>query len=435
MEELPDKKELEEKIKNLVGFEKRYYKALPDECWMAEENQVKLLNEGSITRIGKTRLRTVKKKLIKEGLLKLELAPNGNRKNLKHKLRKTYSIILEREGALLPELSSTYTPEDEEYTLVAEINWALLKTYTAQDINEMDKIAKIQLYMDCGFIVLPTNYPKFTENGVKCSCYRGLKCSNIGKHPVHKYKDIDFFNYEGRKSSYLKEFENKPALNIGFKVMGYSVLDVDNKHNGNESLAKLLYESDIEMNNVISVTCSNGQHIYASNTSLKNTAGFIGHGLDIRSEGVFIVAPGSLHKTGTVYEWNEIGEVATLPEEWFYTEIEENETHSEKKSSNRSNVAVSKKLKDIKLPKVLTADYRIPEGERELTLFSWASRERGNGKNAEQIYDILITIRDTYCDDGEEPVPDEEIRNIANSAAIYDTNAQKRLSGTLSRNS
>jgi hypothetical protein len=168
---------------------------------------------------------------------------------------------------------------------------------------------------------------------------------------------------------------------------------------------------------------------------LKNTAGSIGNGLDIRSEGGFIVAPGSQHKSGLFYQWNEIGEVATLPEEWFYTEIEENETHSEKKSSNRSNQGVSKKLKDIKPPKVLTADYRIPEGERGLTLFSLASRERGNGKNAEQIYDILITIRDTYCDDGDEPVTDEEIRNIANSAAIYDTNAQKRLSGTLSRNS
>jgi hypothetical protein len=419
MEELPDKKELEKKIKSLVGLEKRYYNLLPNECWMSEENQVKLLNKGSITKIGKTKLRRVKKKLIEEGLLLLEVLPNGNRKNLKHKLTKTYSIILERVNLL----SSRYTPEDEDYTLVAEINWALLKTCTAQDINEMDKIAKIQLYMDCGFIVLPTNYPIFTENGVECSCHKGLKCSNIGKHPVHKYKYIDSFNYEGMKSSYLKEFENNPALNIGFKVMGYSVLDVDNRHNGDKTLARLLQESETDFNHSISVKCSNGQHIYASNTSLKNTAGSIGHGLDIRSEGGFIVAPGSQHKTGAVYEWNEIGEVATLPEEWFYTDSESEDITGKKSSNKTSQAAIGSK--DIKLRDQLTPDYRIPEGKRELTLFRWACSERGNGKNAEQIYDILITIRDTYCEDGEEPFPDEEIRNTANCAANYPTNAQK----------
>jgi hypothetical protein len=345
MEELPDKMELEEKIKSLVGLEKRYYNMLPDECWMSEENQVKLLNDGSITKVGRTKLRTTKRKLIKEGLLLLEVLPNGNRKNLKHKLTKTYSIRQERE--LL--LSSRYTPEDEEHLPIAEINWALLETYTAQDINEMDKIAKVQLYMDCGFIVLPTHYPIFTEDSVACSCKGGINCSNIGKHPVHKYKDIDSFNYEGKKSSYLKDFRENPSRNIGFKVMGYSVLDVDNRHDGDKTLARLLQESETSFNHSISVKCSNGQHIYASNTHLKNTAGSIGDGLDVRSEGGFIVAPGSQHKTGTVYEWNEIGEVAILPEEWFYEEEEENEHSSGKKPSNKTSQRTVRK-KDIKLP-------------------------------------------------------------------------------------
>jgi hypothetical protein len=424
MEELPDIKELEEKISNLKGLEKRYYNFLDNTCWMSEETQAKGL------KVSRAKIRRVKRNLVKEGLLKLDLVPNGKRPNLKHILRKLYPIILLRELSL----SYRYTPEDEEYFPVAEINWALLKTYTAQEINEMDKIAKIQLYMDCGFIVLPTHYPIFTEDSVACSCKDGFNCSNIGKHPLFRYGYIDSFNYEEMKYHYLHKFRENPSLNIGFKVMGYSVLDVDNRHSGDESLAKLLYESDIEMNNVISVKCSNGQHIYATNTHLKNTAGSIGDGLDVRSEGGFIVAAGSQHKSRIFYEYNEIGEAATLPEEWLYTEIEENETHSEKKSSNRSNEAVSKKLKDIKLPRTLTADYKIPEGERELTLYKWGCRERGIGKNAEQIYDTLITIRDTYCEDGEEPVPDEEIRNIANCAASYPTNAQKKLNSFISTN-
>jgi putative DNA primase/helicase len=232
------------------------------------------------------------------------------------------------------------------------------------------------------------------------------------------------------KDRYLDEFKDNPNLNIGFKVMGYSVLDIDNKNKnaGDISLAQLLRDYEINFDHVISVNCSNGQHIYANNTHLKNTAGVIGKGLDVRSEGGFIVAPGSVHKSGKVYQWNEIGEVATIPDEWIYTETDENEISSDKKSLNRSNQTAEKKLKDIILPKNLTSDYVIKKGDRELTLFKWACRERGNGANAEQLFDTLVTIRDTYCEEGDEPVTDEEVREIAESASRFPTNAEKKLS-------
>ncbi len=90
-------------------------------------------------------------------------------------------------------------------------------------------------------------------------------------------------------------------------------------------------------------------------------------------------------------------------------------------------MATSAILKDIKLPSQLTSDYVIRDGERGLTLFKWACRERGRGANAEQLFDILITIRNTYCEEGDEPVTDEEIRQVANSVARYPTNAEKEL--------
>jgi hypothetical protein len=422
MEKSLSKQELEEKIKNLVGFEKRYYEFLPNPCWMSEENQAKAL------KVGRSKLKTTKRNLIKEGLLQLESAPNGKRQNLKHIIHKSFPIKLEVGVREREEPYIRYTPEDDEYTLICNIQWDILQRYTAQEINSMARIDRIKLYMDCGFIVLPTNYPVFTEDGVECSCSKGINCSNKGKHPIHRYKYIDPANYENKKNRYLKEFENNPNLNIGFKVMGYSVLDVDNRSGGDKSLAQLLRDYEINFNHVISVNCSNGQHIYASNTHLKNTAGVIGKGLDVRSEGGFIVAPGSVHKSGKVYQWNEIGEVATMPNDWLYTETDENEISSGKKSSNRSNQAAGKKLKDIDLPKHLTPDYVIKEGDRELTLFKWACRERGNGANAEQLFDTLVTIRDTYCEEGEEPVTDEEVREIAESASRFPTNAQKNLS-------
>jgi hypothetical protein len=431
MEKLLTKQELEEKIKNLIGVEKRYYDFLPDECWMSEDNQVKALKDKGVN-IGRTKLRRVKNTLIEEGLLQLKTLPNGKRKNPKHILRKTYPIskLVERVDRVgeRDDLYTRYIPDNEEYTHIYNIQWNLLQKYTAQEINSMDRIDGIKLYMDCGFIVLPTNYPVFTENGVECSCSKKINCSNKGKHPIKSYKYIDPFNYERMKDRYLDEFKDNPNLNIGFKVMGYSVLDIDNKNGGDKSLAQLLRDYEINFDHVISVNCSNGQHIYANNTHLKNTAGVIGKGLDVRSEGGFIVAPGSVHKSGKVYQWNEIGEVATIPDEWIYTQTDENEISSNKKSSNRSNQTAGKKLKDIDLPKHLTPEYVIKAGYRQSTLFLWACRERGNGANAEQLFDKLVTIRDSHCEEGKEPVTDEEVREIAESASRFPTNAQKKLS-------
>lgn len=176
MEHLLEKQQIAEKVKNLVGIEKRYYEFLPDTCWMSEETQAKRL------KIGRTKLRRIKNKLIQDGLLQLQIQPNGKRKNLKHVIQKSYPIILKREESLL----SRYCLEDDKFDYQPEIDWSLLQQHTAEDINAMDKIAKVELYMDCGFIVLPTHYSIFTPDGVECSCKLGINCSSKGKHPIHK---------------------------------------------------------------------------------------------------------------------------------------------------------------------------------------------------------------------------------------------------------
>ncbi len=420
--------ELMEKIKELKGFLKRYYAMLPDDCWMSEETQGKKL------KVGRSKIRTAKNKLIQEGLLQLEILPNGKRRNLKHIIHKSYPIKLKERG----EESYVYTLEDadfyENFYYSAEIDWSLLQNYTAEELNQMERLDKIRLYMDCGFIVLPTHYPIFdASGGVRCSCKKAYSCSHKGKHPKCRYKYIDNFNYEKKKTEYLEEFKRNPELNIGFKVMGYSVLDIDYRNDGDKTLQGLLTEYEIEMNHVLSVRGGNGLHYYANNKNLKNTAGTIGEGLDVRSECGFIVAAGSTHYSGKVYEWNEIGEVTTIPEDWV-TDSDYEETKFSIQSGSQSNSHTGKRLKDIVLPKKLTSDYVINEGERELTLFKFGCRERGKGENSEEIYEFLISIRDTFCEIGDEPITDLEIRDIANSAASYPTNKEKRLNPSKYKN-
>ncbi|MBX7172774.1 MAG: bifunctional DNA primase/polymerase [Pyrinomonadaceae bacterium] len=417
MTEKLDSADLSKKINNLSGLAKRYYNFLPDKCWMTEEKQARKL------KIGRTKLRNVKNRLIQEGLLKLELADNGNRLNKKHLLTKTNSIKLEGCGVDY----FRYDLEDnfEDFSYFSSPNWSILQKYTAKDINNLPKLDQILLYMDCGFIVLPTHYPIFADKGVKCSCKLAFECSHKGKHPIVKYKDIDGLNYESKKADFLSQFRKNPNLNIGFKVMGFSVLDVDFRYNGHKTLKDLERISEIRMKGVLTVKSGNGVHIYADNKNLKNTAQSIGDGLDLRSESGFIVAPSSLHHSGNIYEWKEIGDLATIPNNWIEEEKEDNSDEKSNKNPKRKNDTAKVNLKDIKLPKKLTSDYVIEGGRRELTLFKWACRERGNGKNQEQIYDILITIRDTYCEDGNQPITDEEIKSIANSVMQYPTNAEK----------
>jgi hypothetical protein len=421
-----ESEETEEKIKSLVGLEKRYYNFLPDVCWMSEENQAKGLG------IGRNKLRKIKHKLLDEKILLLETLPNGKRNNLKHILFKPYPISNTTQE-LVGIDCSRYSLEDEEYTHIGEIDWSLLRKYTAEELNGMDKLALIQLYIEAGFIVLPTHYPIFMENGKKCSCGKGIECHSIGKHPLFGYKSIDASNYVKYKGFYLRIFKGDLNLNIGFKVIGFSVLDIDNKNNGDKSLVNLLAESDIEMNDVTSVNCSNGRHIYTSNTNLKNTAGVLGEGLDIRSDGGFVIAPGSVHKSGKFYKFNKIGKVVRMPEYWFVTDSDEHS--SEKKTMNKGNHVTGHSSKNIELPEHLTPDYVIPEGERQDTLFLWASRFRGKGANAETIFNKLMHIRDNHCQKGEEPFTDAEVRKLADLvAASYPTNAEKKLNSFISLN-
>lgn len=437
------RKELELAAKWLVGDLRRYYAWLPEVCWMTEANQARKL------KLSRCRVRNLKRILVKKDLIFIEKVENGKRANHKHIAQKTLPIILRRLEEK-EEISNITFSKKESFTSKTNdteiydwyerdeellssafpiIDWKLLQGYTAQELNQMGKMEQVHLYLDCGFLVLPTHYPIFEGKGVRCSCKNASQCPNIGKHSLFKYAHLDQRNYDFVNKRVITAFENNPNLNIGFKVLGYSVLDVDNRHQGDKTLDRLQSEYGVNFDNSLTVQCSNGKHVYATNTNLKNNAGVLGDGLDIRSDTGFIIAPSSVHKSGTSYQWKQVGDLATMPNVWFEKE-EENEGDrreetNESRPMNRSKGKVQ--ITNIKLPKQLTSDYFIPDGQRHSTLFLWACRERGKGATADQIFDCLESIRDTFCDEGSHPVSDVELRSIAESVAKkYTPNRQKK---------
>lgn len=176
------------------------------------------------------------------------------------------------------------------------------------------------------------------------------------------------------------------------------VIDVDSRHGGDESLAELEAKHGALPDTVRSVTGGGGEHIYLLHPGgdIRNSAGALGAGLDVRARGGYVVAPPSLHESGRAYAWDrapdEIG--FALPSETLATLI---------RDSVRSD------RQGARLPD------RIPDGERNDRLFKFACLLRRGGMEADEI-EAGLAASNHRCTP---PLPPAELRRIAHSAARY----------------
>lgn len=102
-------------------------------------------------------------------------------------------------------------------------------------------------------------------------------------------------------------WRRQPSANIGLptgKKSGIVVLDVDVDDGGLESLAKLEGEDAPLPKTARTRTGGGGIHVffrYPGSTEIRNSAGLLGLGLDVRGEGGYVVVPPS--RTQGPYEW------------------------------------------------------------------------------------------------------------------------------------
>jgi hypothetical protein len=428
------------------------YYFLPDDCWMTEKTMAKALK--THTRV----ISDAKRELEAVGLIEIQTKPNNfNRISEIHRIVKVHHsdllliqeeseygwVLKARENVICPQIQDSISSKSsktqditpklflvkdstiENFTF--SMNWELLKQYSAAEINRMSRVEQAELYMEVGFMVIPTHYPIFGISGdVSCSCKKEF-CGSIGKHPnVQNFKHLTPETYQKSRVGYLRRFKRDKDLNIGFKPSGYSVLDVDYTHGGSISLG-LLREEFPGLDETLSVASANGEHLYTSTVGLNQSVGLLGGGLDIRSDKTtgFIVAPCSLHKSGKEYQWSSIADLQKILGEWLNV----NDSPEVVNFAERVRKKTERNLKEIKIPSNVYPGYIIPEGQRYDTLFKFACRERGRGADAEHIFDVLVTIRDAYCEESKDPkdaVTDAELRSIAeNAVRYYPTNAEK----------
>ncbi|MGN8225531.1 phage/plasmid primase, P4 family [Gracilimonas sp. BCB1] len=256
----------------------------------------------------------------------------------------------------------------------------------------MGNLSKALDLIEKNFKLIPLHTP--TQKG-QCSC--GNQCESQGKHPRIR----NWTEKASNDPSQIREWWQKwPEANIGIVcglLSNIIVLDMDPRHNGEESLEALEEKLGVFTQTTTIMTGGGGKHfyyLYPGKHRIKNSSGKLGEGLDIKTDGGYVVAPGSLHKSGRAYDWLfGLEEIKPFPDKL----IEKLKNH--RKTNNKTE---------------LSSSDPIYEGERNDTLFSIGVILRKKGANRIQIESELIDINRLRCNP---PLNISEIKSIASSAS------------------
>jgi putative DNA primase/helicase len=178
-------------------------------------------------------------------------------------------------------------------------------------------------YASLGLPVFPVHSMVERKGNWRCSCRSGLDCPAPGKHPRTQIGLKEATTLRHLIHDWWGKY---PDANIGLvtgKKAGFFVVDIDVKYGGDDAFEDLQeyykaeYGEDYEPlpKTLIANTGSGGQHIffkYPTDVPIKGSVWGIAQGVDIRSDGNYIVAPPSNHKSGGNYSWV-----------WSDTEIED----------------------------------------------------------------------------------------------------------------
>ena len=276
-------------------------------------------------------------------------------------------------------------------------------------------------YAELGWPVFPIHTP--TGDTTKpCSCRR-VTCPRLGKHPCHKNTCTDRGRHPCHQSvcdSAGKHPRTKngvhdastdeakirrwwdiwPEANIGVatgKGAGFFALDVDPRRGGAESLASLEAKYGKLPWTRIADTGGGGVHFLfkCPDFPVRNSAGELGPGLDVKGEsGAIVVAP-SLHAGGKRYRWRKGAPIADAPE-WLLRLLRE--------------------AQKLRVSEGVALGEAIPEGRRNNTLTSLAGTMRRRGMGAEEIEAALLITNNKRCDP---PLGENEVRKIASSVCRY----------------
>jgi hypothetical protein len=197
-------------------------------------------------------------------------------------------------------------------------------------------------------------------------------------------------------------YQRFPGCNRGAatgKESGFFVLDVDGE-SGLAAISSLCEDHGYGWTETLAVRTARGGHLYfkwSEHAAIRNSAGKLDNGLDIRGEGGYVVVPPSEHETGCRYEWIGGGaevEIADAPD-WLIEKL----TDTPPIPDHQAEPATT-----------------IPQGRRNATLFSLAGTLRSRAMSRAAIEAALRTENEQRC---QPPLAEEEVRQIVDSVWRY----------------
>ena len=204
-----------------------------------------------------------------------------------------------------------------------------------------------------------------------------------------------------------------PNANIGIacgKISGgLLVVDVDRKPNGVDGLDSL---NEWERENgklpetVRSITGSGGSHIfYRIDGTGKNRVNLL-DGVDIRSDGGYVVAPPSIHNNGNQYEWE-------------YDPDEYEVAHGDEVLDRLLSFGKREQTDTFTMPD------KVGKGKRNDTLYKLACSLQARNLPDAVIMASCISANKEMCDP---PLKDDELNKIVESALRHDKGTQLQSS-------
>jgi putative DNA primase/helicase len=159
-------------------------------------------------------------------------------------------------------------------------------------------------YVRRGLAVLPLHWPVRTGRRLACSCARA-QCTSPAKHPVGSLVPRGLRDAT-KDPAVIAEWFGRGRFNIGIvtgAISGIVALDVDPRHDGVDTIAGLEGDHGLLPSTWRFLTGGGGEHILFRHpgSTIPNSAGKIGPGVDVRGDGGYIVAPPSEHISGRLY--------------------------------------------------------------------------------------------------------------------------------------
>jgi hypothetical protein len=247
------------------------------------------------------------------------------------------------------------------------------------------------------------------KNNLEIACRIATKYGAVlpldpcGKKPLGKLVAHGFKDATCDVDLLIKWWDEEPSANIGLVTgsnSGLIVLDIDPRNGGDESL-KSLEECLGDLPSTLTVvTGGGGKHLYFKYPNgiklpvIKDLA----TGVDLKSDGGYVVAPGSTHQSGEPYYFiDETIEISELPQSWIDRIFKQN---SKRLSAEDANA-------------------QILQGKRNVELTSIAGTLRQRGLQEKEIFDSLSSINLNRC---KPPLESKEISSIARSVSKYEPN-------------